>query len=82
MNAAIAMPGNTADAFLIHLFGTGLADERYVAEKFHARADRDIVPISAEATGTKGWRVAKYKVVSREEVEATSSTCRKLGAGQ
>ncbi len=28
MTAAMAMPGNTADTFLVHFFGTGLVDER------------------------------------------------------
>ena len=36
MATAIAMPGNTADTYLVHFFGTGLADDRYVVEKFHA----------------------------------------------
>ena len=70
MSATLAMPGNTADTFLIHFFGTGLADERYVVEKFHARADGDIVPVPAEATGAKGRRGAKHRVISRKEVEA------------
>ena len=34
MTAAMAMPGNTADTFLVHFFGTGLADDRYVVERF------------------------------------------------
>ena len=54
MTAAMAMPGNTADTFLVHLFGTGLADEKYVVEKFHARADGDIVPVPAGPVGAKG----------------------------
>ena len=29
MTSAIAIPGNTANSFLVHLFGTGLADDRY-----------------------------------------------------
>ncbi len=44
MTAAMAMPGNTAETFLVHFFGTGLADDRYVVERFRARADGDIVP--------------------------------------
>ena len=54
MTAAMAMPGSTADTFLVHLFGTGLADEKYVVEKFHARADGDIVPVPAGPAGAKG----------------------------
>ena len=70
MNAAMAMPGNTADTFLVHFFGTGLADERYVVEKFRARADGDIVPVPAESTGAKGRGKAKHVVVSRKQAEA------------
>ena len=49
MTAAMAMPGNTADTFLVHFFDTGLADDRYVVERLKARADGDIVPVPAEA---------------------------------
>ena len=44
MNTAITVPGNTADTFLVHFFGGGLADERYVVERFKAHADGDIRP--------------------------------------
>ena len=70
MTAAMAMPGNTADTFLVHFFGTGLADEKYVVEKFHARADGDIVPVPAGPAGAKGRRKAKRTVVSRKQAEA------------
>lgn len=70
MSAVMAMPGNTADTFLVHFFGTGLADERYVVEKFHARADGDIVPVPAAPTRAKGCREAKHAVVSRKQAEA------------
>ncbi len=36
MTAAMAMPGNTAATFLVHFFSTGLADDRYVVERFRA----------------------------------------------
>ena len=52
----MAMPGNTAETFLVHFFGTGLADDRYVVERFKARADGDIVPAPAEALAAKGRR--------------------------
>ena len=42
MNAAMAMPGNTAATFLTHFFGPGLADSRYVVERFRTLADGDI----------------------------------------
>jgi len=34
MTTAMAIPGNTADTFLIHIFGRGLEDDRYVVERF------------------------------------------------
>ena len=70
MNAAMAMPGNTADTFLVHFFGTGLADDRYVVERFRALADGDIRPIRPEATGAKGRCKTTRKVVSRKQAEA------------
>ena len=70
MTAAMAMPGNTADTFLIHFFGTGLADERYVVERFKAMADGDIRPIRPETAGANGRRKAKHTVVSRKQAEA------------
>ena len=33
MTTAMAMPGNTAETFLVHFFGTGLADARYDARR-------------------------------------------------
>ena len=36
MSTAIAMPGNSASTFLTHFFGSGLADDRYVVERFKA----------------------------------------------
>lgn len=70
MTAAMAMPGNTADTFLVHFFGTGLADERYVVERFKAMADGDIRPIRPEAAGAKGRCKAKHTVISRKQAEA------------
>ena len=70
MTAAMAMPGNTADTYLIHFFGTGLADERYVVERFKAMADGDIRPVRPEATGVNGRRKAGRTVVSRKQAEA------------
>ena len=70
MTAAMAMPGNTAETFLVHFFGTGLADDRYVVERFRALADGDIRPVHPEATGAKGRCKAKHAVVSRKQAEA------------
>ena len=52
MTTAMAMPGNTANAVLVHFFGGGLADERYVVERFRAYADGEICPWPGEATAT------------------------------
>ena len=53
MTAAMAMPGNTAKTFLVHFFGTSLADDRYVVERFRARADGDIVPAPPRPSGRR-----------------------------
>ena len=60
MNTAIAVPGNTADTFLVHFFGGGLADERYVVERFKAHVDGDIRPWPARRRrrGRAGGRSA------------------------
>lgn len=36
MSAAIELPGNTASTFLISFFGSGLADDTHVVERFKA----------------------------------------------
>ena len=57
MTAAIAFPGNTASTFLTHFFGSGLADERYVVERFKALAEGDIRRVAGEAPAkTKGGK--------------------------
>ena len=48
MTAAIAFPRNTASTFLTHFFGSGLADERYVVERFKALACGDIRRVAGE----------------------------------
>ena len=70
MTAAMAMPGNTAETFLVHFFGTGLADDRYVVERFKALACGNIIPAPAEALAAKGGLKVKRTVVSRKEAEA------------
>ena len=66
MSTAIAIPGNTANTFLVHFFGGGLDDDRYVVERFKARADGDIVPVLAEAPGrTPGARAGAPPPPSR-----------------
>ena len=48
---------------LVHLFGAGLADERYVVERFKAHADGDIRPWPCEAPA-KGKRRGAAKRVT------------------
>ncbi len=57
-----------AQTFLIHLFGQGLEDERYVVEKYRSRPNGEIEPIQAEQPKTKGLRRPRRKIVSREAV--------------
>lgn len=70
MNAAMAMPGNTADTFLVHFFGTGLADDRYVVERFKAMVNGDIrrCPDEAPAKG-KGRCTTNYFTASLKAVK-------------
>ena len=69
MSAALAVPGNTADTFLVHLFNGGLADERYVVERFKAHADGDIRPWPGEAPARgKGRRTAKRVTATLKEM--------------
>lgn len=47
MTIAMAKPGNTSDTFLVHFFGGGLTDERYVVERFKAAPTATYVPGTA-----------------------------------
>ena len=70
MNTAIAVPGNTANTFLVHLFGSGLADDRYLVERFRAMIDGDIRRCPNEAPGKgKGRRKAKFATASLKAVK-------------
>ena len=73
MNAAMAMPINTAATFLVHFFGSGLTDDRYVVERFKAHADGDIRPWPGEVpVKGKGHRVKRVAGLE----EALVSSCR------
>ena len=69
MTTALAVPDNTASTFLTHIFGTGLVDDRYVVERFKARADGDIRPWSGEAAAKKGRRGTKRATASLRAVK-------------
>ena len=78
MTAAMAMPGNTAETFLVHFFGTGLADDRYVVERFRARADGDIVPAPAEALAAKGRCKVKRATATLKAVREMRPACTEI----
>ena len=78
MTAAMAIPGNTAETFLVHFFGTGLTDDRYVVERFRARADGDIVPAPAEAVAAKGRRKAKRSTATLKAVREMRPACTEI----
>ncbi len=71
MTTAMAIPGNTADTFLVHFFGGGLVDQRYAVERFKAYADGDIRPWPREraATAKKGGRGAKRVTATLKAVK-------------
>ena len=71
MTAAIAFPGNTASTFLTHFFGSGLADDTYVVERFKALATGDIRACSAEtpAAAKKGRRRTRRATASLKAVK-------------
>ena len=69
MTTAMTMPGNTASTYLIHLFGSGLADERYAVERYKARVDGDIVPVLAETPRANGRRKAKRVTATLKAVK-------------
>ena len=70
MNTAITAPDNTVDTFLVHFFGGGLADERYVVERFKAHADGDIRPWPGETPAAgKGRRTAKRVTATLKAVK-------------
>ena len=73
MNAAIAVPGNIASTFLVHLFGTGLEDDRYIVERFKVHADGNIRPWPGEAS-VKAMRPACTDPSSPRE-KSTISAC-------
>ena len=67
MHAAIAVPGS-ASTILIHLFGRGLEDERYVVDRYKAMADGDIRRWPGDETPTKGRHKTKRTIASLEDI--------------
>ena len=67
MHAAIAVPGS-ASTILTHLFGRGLADERYVVERYKAMADGDIRRWPGDEIPAKGGRKPKRTIASLKDI--------------
>jgi len=57
-----------AQTFLVHLFGRGLDDERYVVEKYRSHPNGEIEPVGAEEPKTKNRRRPRRRIVSRKAV--------------
>ena len=53
-----------AQTFLVHLFGRGLEDSRYVVETYRSRPDGQIEPIEPEQSRTKGRRRQRRTIAS------------------
>ena len=70
MATAMAMSGNTAAAFLVHFFGGGLEDERYVVERFKAMADGEIRRMPGDGAAKKG-RKARCVTATLKAVKET-----------
>lgn len=64
MTTATAIPGNTADTFLTHIFGRGLEDDRYVVERFRAMADGDIRRLDGDGPVTAKRRRKASRVTA------------------
>ena len=78
MSTAIAIPGNTANTFLVHFFGGGLDDNRYVVERFKARADGDIVPVLAEAPRANARRKGGRATATLKAVKEMRPACTEI----
>ena len=53
MQTVNTRPGN-ARTFLVHMFGRGLEDDRYVVERFKSMTNGDIRPVFTDAPAKKG----------------------------
>ena len=57
-----------AQTFLIHLFGRGLDDERYVVETYRSLPSGEIHPVEAGQPKARGRPRPRRKIVSRKAV--------------
>ena len=53
MQIGSAQRGNS-ETFLVHIFGRGLDDERYVVERFRSTAEGEIRPVPIPAPAVRG----------------------------
>ncbi len=58
-----------AQTFLIHLFGRGLEDDRYVIERYKSLANGEIRPVRAEQPKAKGRRGQRRTIASLSAVK-------------
>ena len=58
-----------ATTFLTHIVGLGLADKRYVVQRFKSMLDGDIRPVEAEAPKGGRQRKAKHVLATLKEVK-------------
>ena len=71
MSTAFAIPGNTASTFLTHFFGSGLADDTYVVERFKTMIDGDIRPCPDQPPAAKkGKGKTTRPTATRKAVQA------------
>ena len=67
MQTVNTRPGN-ARTFLVHMFGRGLEDDRYVVERFKSMTNGDIRPLSADGPAKKSRRKARRTTVTLKAV--------------
>ena len=78
MTTAMAKPGNTENTFLVHFFGGGLTDERYVVERFRAYADGDIRPLHGEGTAKKNGGRPRRVTATLKAVKELRPACTEI----
>ena len=58
-----------AQTFLIHLFGRGLEDDRYVIERYKSLANGEVRPVGTEQPEAKGRRGQRRTVATLSAVK-------------